>query len=638
LYQLVHNLSTDFPQLNLKTVRADGFARGDPMLTAVDYSRYSSDRQHESSIEAQQAAIDQWAAAHHVLIIERYADRALSGKTDNRPEFQRLLSDLRHRKVDLVLVHKTDRFARNRYDAAIYSRVIKQRGARLVCVAQDFGDGPEAVILEALMQGMAEYYSLNLATEVIKGRKIAISKGKHAGGTYPFGYAPDGQGGYKIVELEAYYIQRLYQAVIDGYPPFTHITKEMRELGIRGRRGRFLAAGNVAAMLKLPIYAGIYEARAGDATSRIENHHPAIVSKEIHEEAVRIMEARKNVGRKPRIAYLCTGLIRCGMCGAPAYGHTSRKQGKEYPTYICSKHCGLRSIRTSELDQAAREYVASLLRPEVREQLTKALTAYLDGQRAEARRRVPAAKKEISRLQSQIDSIMENMSTGVLPASVLERMGRQISDLESQIDVLQTMITEPPQLPPSMINQYFENAALLDEDTDPDLARQTLERFISVIHIHPHALEFVSTFDAWLLKNFPTLHPGDPARLSTPPEGADNPKGVENPSEQKKPADDNDPDDPDDPDDPPSGPRPKNASRTSKKRTPPRASVFQKTHDPASGSNKFLENAPTSQGMQMSEFRILFQPTFIKRTNHQPHTGIVAVHVFDRFGDLAQDP
>ena len=527
------------------------------MLTAVDYSRYSSDRQTEASIEAQQAAIDQWAAAHHVVIIERYADRALSGKTDNRPEFQRLLSDLRHRKVDLVLVHKTDRFARNRYDAAIYSRVIKQRGARLVCVAQDFGDGPEAVILEALMQGMAEYYSLNLATEVIKGRKVAISKGKHAGGTYPFGYAPDGQGGYQIVEIEAYYIKRLYQAVIDSTPPYTHIIQEMRELGIKGRRGRYLTPGNVSAMLRLPIYAGIYEARAGDATSRIENNHPAIVSKETYEEAVRIMEARKNVGRKPRNAYLCTGLVRCGICGAVVYGHTSRKAGKEYATYICSKSCGLRSIRAPELDQAARDYVASLLRPEVREQLVQALTAYLDGQREEARRRVPSTKREIAKLQSQIDAIMENMSTGVLPASVLERMGRQITDLESQIDVLQTMITEPPQLPPSMINQYFENAALLTEDTDLDLARQTLRRFIKSITIHPHALEFVSTFDAWLLKHFPSLHPGDPAQLPSTPDGGGNPKGVENSTNPDKPADD----------DPPSAPRPKNAGCTNKNST-----------------------------------------------------------------------
>jgi len=495
------------------------------VLTAVDYSRYSSDRQNESSIEAQQAEIDAWAAARHVVIVERYADRALSGRSDHRPEFQRLLSDLRVRKVDYVLVHKTDRFARNRYDAAVYSRVISQRGARLIAVAQDFGDGPEAVILESLMQGMAEYYSLNLATEVIKGRKIRIAKGLHAGGTYPFGYGPDGAGGYAIVELEAHYVRRLYQAVIDGSPPFTHIIAEMRELGVKGRRGRFLSPGNVSTMLKLPIYAGIYEARAGDASSRIDNNHPAIVTKEIYEEAIRIMEARKNVGRRPKKAYLCTGLVRCGLCGAAVYGHTNSKNGKQYVSYICSKSCGLRSIRAEELDAAARDYVAALLCPQVCDQLTHALSVYMDDQREQARRRVPGAKREIAKLESQIEAIMANMTSGVLPPPVLKRLGDQVTDLQSQIEVLRTMIAEPPQIPVDMVRTYFAQACALSDDLPLDAAREVLRTFVASIRVHQHAIEFESTFDGWMRKNLPSLLPSDPRRLVSSPAGGDDPEG-----------------------------------------------------------------------------------------------------------------
>ncbi len=554
--------------------------------TAVDYCRYSSDRQHESSIEAQQAEIDKWAAAHRVRIIERYVDRAISGKTDNRPEFQRLLSDLRSRKVDYVLVHKVDRFARNRYDAAIYSRVIKQRGARLVAVVQDFGDGPEAVILEALMQGMAEYYSLNLATEVVKGRKVKISKGQHAGGTYPFGYGPDGHGGYAIVELEAHYVRRLYQAVLDGNPPYTHIIEEMRELGVKGRRGRYLTPGNVSAMLKLPIYAGIYEARAGDVSSRIENNHPAIISKEVYEEACRIMEARKNVGRRPRIAYLCTGIVRCGLCGAIVYGHTSRKAGKEYASYICSKSCGMRAIRAEELDQAARDYVAALLRPEVRSQLAAALSAYMEAQREQARKRVPQTKREIAKLESQIEAIMTNMTAGVLPPAVLERMGKQITDLESQIDVLKTMITEPPQIPVSMVEEYFDQAAALTEDAAFEPAHETLKHFIASIRIHQHALEFECTFDAWMRKNLPSLIPADPARLFVSPAGGDDPKGEEN-------SDDDDFSPPDDgPDNlpPASSGSPENSAGSPP--SPVTLPTFSKSHAPAGRISSTISASP----------------------------------------------
>lgn len=566
------------------------------MLTAVTYARFSSERQHESSIEAQNEAIAAYCQQKHITIVEQYADRALSGKTDNRPEFQRLLSDLKHRRVDFVLVHKTDRFARNRYDAAIYSRIIKQRGARLVAVAQDFGEGPEAVILEALMQGMAEYYSLNLATEVIKGRKIAISKGKHAGGTYPFGYAPDGQGGYQIVEVEAYYIRRLYQAVIDGTPPYAHILSEMRELGIKGRRGAYLTSGNVAAMLRMPIYAGIYDAKAGGTVSHIENNHPAIVSKETYEEAVKTMEARKNAGRKAKKEYLCTGLVRCGMCGATMYGHATHRGSAEYLTYVCGKSCGLRSIRTAELDQAARDYVAALVKPEVRTQLVAALTAYADGQREEARRRVPATKREIARLQAQIDAIMENMSSGVLPPSVLERMGRQVTDLESRIDVLKTTIADTPQLPPSMIEQYFDVDILLDPDADVEEARKTLKHFISSITVHPHEIEFECTFDGWLRTHFPSLHPGDPARLPSVPDGGDDPKGVENHAAPENPTDD---DDPDGPDTPPSGSRPKSAgSAPAKSIRTSSPSVVSKTHDPSSASSADCSALPATMSFR----------------------------------------
>lgn len=125
------------------------------MPTAVAYARFSSDRQHESSIEAQRTAIEAYAERHGITILAFYADRAISGTTDKRPEFLRLLSDLKTRPVDLVLVHKYDRFSRSRYDAAIYARLIQQRGGRLVAVAQDFGVGPEAVIMEALMQALS---------------------------------------------------------------------------------------------------------------------------------------------------------------------------------------------------------------------------------------------------------------------------------------------------------------------------------------------------------------------------------------------------------------------------------------------------------------------------------------------------
>ena len=158
------------------------------MKTAVAYARFSSDNQREESIAAQLRAIREYAARNGIEIVRTY--------TDDRPGFQRMIADLRNGlRLDLVLVHKLDRFARNRYDGAVYRREIQKAGARLVAVDQPLDDSPEAVLLESLLEGLAEYYSKNLAREVMKGMREMALQAKHTGGIPPLGYdvGPDGR-------------------------------------------------------------------------------------------------------------------------------------------------------------------------------------------------------------------------------------------------------------------------------------------------------------------------------------------------------------------------------------------------------------------------------------------------------------
>lgn len=583
------------------------------MLTAVTYARFSSDRQHESSIEAQHDAIDKYAQQRGIVVVEQYADRAKSGTNDNRPEFQRLISDLKKRPVDLVLVHKYDRFSRDRYDAAIYAKIIQQRSARLVAVAQDFGDSEFACVLEAIAQGFAEFYSKNLSHEVKKGRKVNIRKGRHAGGEYPFGYRPDpdNPGNYVIDEVEAYYIRKFYQAAIDGKPSMSSITDEMRACGIRGRRGGFLHPSNVAKILQRPIYMGVYTQSTDDVSVTIENHHPAIVSKTVYEEAMKRMEARNNVGRKPRRTYLCSGLVYCGGCGAIMYGHASTCGNRNSITYLCSKHCkNIRSIPVAELDQAACDYVAALLAPEVRSELAGVLQDYLSVQRERAQSRAPQINREIAKLNKQIYAITQNMSSGVLPPSVLSKMGDQIVELESQIEALKASIEEPPQVELSSIEDYFANAAAVSVDDDPVYVRKVLARFIRRITIHQTSIEFECTFNEWLAG---TLSSGAEiaAHLCTLTEGSDNPKGVESPDPSKKPTDDDDPDD-----DPPRGSRSAGSSTPDLPASSSTSPNVSKSHTPCCRNTEFLH--------------ILIKPHIVIRNGKQP-APYVAEHHFAPF-------
>ena len=583
------------------------------MPTAVDYARYSSDRQSESSIEAQQAALDKYAAAHGITIVQRYVDRAKSARSDQRPAFLQLLADLKTRRVDFVLVHKWDRFARNRYHAEVYKRLIAERGARLITIAQDFGTGPEAVIMEALMQGMAEYYSLNLGAEVVKGRKVKLSKAEHPGGTYPFGYQSDGCGGYAIVEIEAYYLRRLAQATLEGTPSYRSIITEMTSVGVVGRRGKPISPGNVAAMLRLPIYAGIYAARAGDESSVIHNHHPAIFTEDYQQEVIRVLASRQNVGRcaENRRKYLCTGFAFCASCGGPLYGHAQRKDGKEYISYVCYKACGgVRMIRAEELDRAACEYVNALMSPGVRQQLTAAFNTYVSERRALQVRDVQDNAREISRLHAQIDALMGNLASGVLPPSVLERIGNQITDLENQIALLEAAATPVAELTPIQIEDYFRDAAAVSPEGDYAHVRAILQQFIARITLHSTSIEFESTFDGWIQQHCPEL---TPARLASylPPQGASNPKGVESPASSANP--------PDDDDDPPPRPRGRRKSKKS-------------DAAPASSCNQFSESPiPASRSKRFGEItQLLFGSTFVHRLPRN-HGGCVAERVVGLF-------
>lgn len=162
------------------------------VVKAVIYARYSSDMQREESIEAQTRAVRDFAQHNDILIVNEYIDRAKSATTTDRPQFQQMLADSANGGFDLVLVHKLDRFARNRYDSIGCRMELKKNGVSLILVLEQFdSDSPESIITESVLEAMAEYYSLNLAREVRKGQRENAYKSMWTGGLPPYGYDVD---------------------------------------------------------------------------------------------------------------------------------------------------------------------------------------------------------------------------------------------------------------------------------------------------------------------------------------------------------------------------------------------------------------------------------------------------------------
>ena len=184
-----------------------------PAMTAVIYARYSSDNQREESIEGQIRECTAYAEKNGITIVKHYIDRAISAKTDNRPEFQQMIKDSDKKLFDIVLVWKLDRFARNRYDSARYKTQLKKNGVKLMSATEVISDGPEGIILESVLEGYAEYYSADLSEKVIRGMTENALKGKFSGGAIPFGYTINADRRFEIDPLTAPFCSRNLPAV-----------------------------------------------------------------------------------------------------------------------------------------------------------------------------------------------------------------------------------------------------------------------------------------------------------------------------------------------------------------------------------------------------------------------------------------
>ena len=171
-------------------------------MNAVIYARYSSDSQREESIEGQLRECGEYAQRNGITVVGSYIDRALSAKTADRPEFQRMIKDSAKGLFEIVLVWKLDHFSRDRYDSAHYKHILKKNGVKVVSAKEHISDGPEGIILESMLEGYAEFYSAELSEKIHRGQKENALKGKNNGGGIPLGYLLDKQTQKLVVDPE----------------------------------------------------------------------------------------------------------------------------------------------------------------------------------------------------------------------------------------------------------------------------------------------------------------------------------------------------------------------------------------------------------------------------------------------------
>ena len=324
-------------------------------LQVACYARYSSSMQREESISAQIRAMKSYCADKGWRIVKTYVDEAFSATTDKRPMFQQMIEDSSQKLFDVVLVHKLDRFARNRYDSSLYKQKLRKNGVRLCSVLERLDNTPESILLEGLLESISEFYSANLARESMKGMKENAYQCLHNGGSPGLGYDVDETQHIVLNEEEAKIVVMIYSLYLCGYSP-KNIAEILNAEGYITKANNPFKACTIYGILQNEKYTGVYifnrsEAKGYDHKRnshrtkppeeiiRVEGGIPAIISKEIWQSAQERMHQKNGCLKNRKMIYLLSGKIFCGECGKRLYGSQRlRKNHESFYTYACHTH------------------------------------------------------------------------------------------------------------------------------------------------------------------------------------------------------------------------------------------------------------------------------------------------------------
>lgn len=405
---------------------------------AVIYARYSSHSQTEQSIEGQLRVNYEYAKREDLTVVGEYIDRAVSGTSaESRPEFQRMIADAKKRQFDYIIVYKLDRFARNRYDSAVYKHKLKEAGVKLVSATENISDNPEGIILEAVLEASAEYYSRELSQKVKRGLRESALKGTYTGGVPPIGYKVVNK---KVVidEEKAPIIRYAFEEYAKGKPK-KEIIRELSEKGVRNNKGGPLTITSFSHALKNRKYIG--EVTFGGVA--YDNTYPVLIEPALFErvQAQLKKSAYAPGAGKAKVPYLLQGKAFCGNCGTALVGDcgTSATGIKHY-YYTCgnrkkSRSCKKKSEKKDFLEwYVVEQTVNYVLTPERMKLIAEGVVAEYDKEFNSGH--IKALEKRIAKLERDADKVFKLIMAAENP-NIIKRYEKQIEELDAQKEDLE---------------------------------------------------------------------------------------------------------------------------------------------------------------------------------------------------------
>ena len=456
-------------------------------MNAVVYARYSSHRQGEQSIEGQLAEAQKFADAHGLTIIHEYCDRAMTGRNDNREEFQRMLSDASRHAFDALIVWKTDRIGRNKEEIALNKYHLKKNGVKIYYVAEAIPDTPEGIILEAVIEGMAAYYSEQLSQNVKRGMRASAQKAQYTGNNRPLGYKVDADKKFLIDPESAPTVRLIYDLYAQG-KTVSEIIEILNNKGLRTRMGRPFTRNSLTTILRNEMYIGVYTYKD---EIRMEGAVPVIIDEETFYKVQELRRYNQKAAahKNMKTDYLLTEKLFCGKCGAKMIGISgTSKTGARHHYYYCNgrmkKCCTKKPIRQIWIENLVLEYVIALLKnEELLEYIAENTYQYYRDQNTETSY-TESLRMALADVDKSIANLVKALEAGIFNEATKQRMDELDEQKTELMDAIAaSKLREGMGLQKEHILFFLHKFSEMDF-TDEECQKRLIKTFVNSVFVY----------------------------------------------------------------------------------------------------------------------------------------------------------
>ena len=407
-------------------------------MNVVIYARFSCHNQTEQSIEGQLKVCYEFAESNNYTVIGEYIDRAQTGKNDHRFEFQKMLADSEKHTFEGVLVYQLDRFARNRYDSAINKAKLKRNGVRVISAKENIADDPSGILVEGVLESMAEYYSAELSQKSNRGMEINAEKCLSNGSNPGLGYKVDSDRHFYVDPDEAVIVREIFERYAAGETK-ADIIRDLQNRKVKTSIGKDFSTNSLSRLLSNKRYIGYYLYKGQETPGGM----PRIIEDDLFYRVQEIIQRNKHVPARAKGdgEYLLTTKLFCGYCHEMmvGYGGTS-KSGQQYHYYNCKnarkKKCHKKIVH--------KEYIENRVIAECLKMLTDENIAFIAKMIAEECKKDPdnlsvkELKKAIKETDAAIENLWRGIESGQSPEMLTERINQRIAEkaqLEEQLAI-----------------------------------------------------------------------------------------------------------------------------------------------------------------------------------------------------------